>query len=77
MINIGNLLECWSAGRFISTPHRVVNRSGAERYSMAYFAIPDYATVVAPLSELAPHGAGFTPIHAGEDLARTIEANWD
>ncbi len=77
VINIGNLLECWTAGRFISTPHRVVNRSGAERYSMAYFAIPDYATLVAPLPELAHRGAGFAPIHAGEDLARTIETNWD
>ena len=79
IVNIGNMLECWTAGRFKSTPHRVMNLSGKDRYSIAYFALPRYDTIVAPLAQLAPaEGAtGFTLIHAGDDLARIIATNWD
>ena len=36
----------WTNDRFASTPHRVVNRSGVERFSMPVFFDPDYDTVV-------------------------------
>ena len=79
VVNIGNMMECWTAGRFKSTPHRVVNRSGAERYSIAYFALPDHDTLVAPVPALLREGAAcaFAPIHAGRDYARIIATNWD
>ena len=32
VINIGNLMQMWSNGQFSSTPHRVINRSNADRY---------------------------------------------
>ena len=45
--NIGDMLEAWSGGLFVATPHRVVNNE--ERYSMPYFAATDYGTVVKPV----------------------------
>ncbi|HBK75155.1 MAG TPA: isopenicillin N synthase family oxygenase, partial [Gammaproteobacteria bacterium] len=27
VINLGNIMQIWSNGRFSSTPHRVINRS--------------------------------------------------
>jgi len=45
---VGDLLARWSNDRFRSTPHRVVNRSGHERYSMALFFDPDADTVIDP-----------------------------
>ena len=36
VMNIGDLLERWTNGRFKSTLHRVVN-TGRERYSTAFF----------------------------------------
>ena len=48
-VNIGDLMELWSGGYFVSTPHKVVNASGAERYSFPYFAVPRFDTVIVPL----------------------------
>jgi isopenicillin N synthase-like dioxygenase len=46
VINIGDMLERWSNDLFVSTPHRVVNASGRERYSIPVFYDPDFDTVV-------------------------------
>ena len=42
VINIGDMLELWSNDLFVSTPHRVINKSGRERYSIPVFYDPDY-----------------------------------
>ncbi len=41
VINIGDMLALWSNNLFVSTPHRVINRSGKERYSIPVFYDPD------------------------------------
>ena len=49
VINIGDLLARWTNDSFASTPHRVVNASGRERYSMAVFYDPHPDTEIAVL----------------------------
>jgi len=39
--NIGDCMMRWSNDTYVSTPHRVVNRSGRERYSVAFFCDPN------------------------------------
>ena len=46
VINIANLLQRWTNGRFSSTEHRVINRYGKDRYSIAFFVYPSHATVI-------------------------------
>jgi isopenicillin N synthase-like dioxygenase len=46
VVNIGDMLARWSNDLFVSTPHRVVNASGRERYSIPCFYDPDFDTVV-------------------------------
>lgn len=41
VVNTGDMLHRWSNGRFLSTPHRASNNSGAERYAIPYFCHPD------------------------------------
>src|SRR3954453_10598902 len=41
LINLGNIMRRWSNDRFLSTPHGVLNDSGADRYSIAYFHSPN------------------------------------
>ncbi|MBV9824156.1 MAG: 2OG-Fe(II) oxygenase [Alphaproteobacteria bacterium] len=68
VINIGDMLQRWSNDRFVSTPHRVVNASGRERYSIPVFYDPDYDAVVECLPHCASseNPAKYEPIVAGD-----------
>lgn len=68
VINIGDLLARWTNDLFVSTPHRVVNRSGAARYSIPVFFDPNYDTLVSCAEALRmkdepPH---YPPITCGD-----------
>ena len=68
-VNIGDLMEAWTNGRFVATAHRVVT-DGSERFSMPFFVSTDYGAVIKPLTT---HGSGiandrYKPFIAGEHL---------
>jgi isopenicillin N synthase-like dioxygenase len=46
LINLGNIMRRWSNNRFLSTPHGVLNESGTDRYSIAYFHSPNPSAVI-------------------------------
>ena len=48
VVNVGDLLDRWSNGRFRSTPHRVINLSGQERLSLVLAYDPNFETIVDP-----------------------------
>ena len=50
VVNIGDLLERWSNGRYRSTVHRVINSSGRERLSLVLAYDPNFETLVDPQS---------------------------
>ena len=49
VVNIGNIMQIWSNGRFSSTPHRVINRGNNDRYSIPFFVNPDFDCMIEPL----------------------------
>lgn len=75
VVNIGDVMEHWTGGTFKSTPHRVINRSGLERYSFPYFATPRFDTVVAPIVE-REEGYSRPPLNIGAWYAGVIQSNW-
>ena len=51
VINIGDLMELWTAKRWISTLHRVVAKPNQPaRRSLAYFHQPDWEATIKPIS---------------------------
>ena len=49
VINLGNIMQIWSNGRFSSTPHRVINRSNRDRFSIPLFVNPSADIGIRPL----------------------------
>ncbi|MEZ5666001.1 MAG: 2-oxoglutarate and iron-dependent oxygenase domain-containing protein [Alphaproteobacteria bacterium] len=76
VINIGDMMMHWTNGRFVSTPHRVVNRSARSRHSMPFFVNPDFDVTVAPLPALIRPGEqpAFAPLHNGRFMVDFYDA---
>ncbi|WP_417674339.1 isopenicillin N synthase family dioxygenase [Roseibium sp.] len=76
VVNIGDMLEILSNGKFVATSHRV-RKVKEERYSFPLFFSCDYHTRIAPLPELiAPEGSSkYEPLIAGDHLyAQTAQS---
>jgi len=46
LVNLGNMMKRWSNDRFLSTPHGVLNDTGTDRYSIAFFYSPNVDSVI-------------------------------
>ncbi|MBV9521474.1 MAG: isopenicillin N synthase family oxygenase [Alphaproteobacteria bacterium] len=64
VINLGNVMQIWTNGRFSSTPHRVINRFGRDRYSVPLFVNPASSVRIAPLIGAAAEE--FVPFRYGD-----------
>ena len=74
VLNVGDMLHRLSNGKLLSTPHRVINRSGRERYSCPFFYDPHVSTVIAPLA-----GTGspkFHPLTFSDFLRNELQASY-
>ena len=73
-INVGDLLEMWSGGRWRSSRHRVLPPSAESPeeglMSLVFFGEPDDDTMIAPLID----GDEFAPVRARDFLAAKIAA---
>ncbi|MFT5266761.1 MAG: isopenicillin N synthase-like dioxygenase [Acidimicrobiales bacterium] len=79
VVNVGDMLRQWSNGEFLSTPHRVINRSGGPRYSCPFFFDPHESAVIAPLASCVTpeRPAAFAPVRFGDHLRGELEAGFE
>jgi isopenicillin N synthase-like dioxygenase len=75
VVNVGDILETWTNGRFVATTHRV-RKVVEERYSFPLFFNVDHDTLIAPLPQFVAEGEpARTPLVAGDHLfAQTAQS---
>jgi isopenicillin N synthase-like dioxygenase len=67
VVNVGDFLEMATNNEFVSTVHRVVNRTGEERYSIPYFFSPSQDVMIETVPTCIKKGeGGMKPIKAGD-----------
>ncbi|KAE8441099.1 hypothetical protein EG329_005866 [Mollisiaceae sp. DMI_Dod_QoI] len=66
VVNVGDFLEMATEGRYVSTVHRVVNLTGEERYSMAWFFSPSADVLIETLPGCEIEGKEGVRVNAGD-----------
>ena len=54
VVNVGDMLERLTSGRYVSALHRVINSSGRARISMPFFFDPAFDAVLQPIANVGP-----------------------
>jgi isopenicillin N synthase-like dioxygenase len=78
LVNLGNMMKRWSNDRFLSTPHGVLNDSGRDRYSIAFFYSPNVDAVIEclPSCVSADNPARYPPAVYGDLVRAFYSANY-
>lgn len=76
--NVGDIMEIWTNGRYPATRHRVINRSGRDRYSQVLFFDPDFDCLVAPLPQCCgpDNPPRYQPVTMGRHLQTLFDATF-
>ncbi|MEM8552317.1 MAG: 2OG-Fe(II) oxygenase family protein, partial [Pseudomonadota bacterium] len=77
--NIGDCLMRWTNDTYVSTPHRVTNTSGRERYSVAFFLDPNPDAIVdcLPTCTSALNPPKYPPIRGDDYLESRLKATYE
>jgi isopenicillin N synthase-like dioxygenase len=76
IVNLGDLMPRWTNGLYRSTLHRVINRSGRERYSVAFFFTGrgDYVSHTIPTCLKEGEVPKYASLSVNEHLAERFRA---
>ncbi|EKV03250.1 dioxygenase, isopenicillin N synthase [Leptolyngbya sp. PCC 7375] len=49
VINLGDMLQLWTNGLFVSTPHKVIHTGSSSRISIPFFIYPNIDSIIEPM----------------------------
>lgn len=78
VVNVADMLSRWTNGRWQSTPHRVKNLSGGDRFSCPYFFDMSMDSIVAcvPTCTDAANPPRHDPVRYGDYLMERLDKNY-
>nr|WP_319554358.1 2-oxoglutarate and iron-dependent oxygenase domain-containing protein [uncultured Vibrio sp.] len=77
IVNIGDLVETLTNGRYTSTMHRVINTSGKQRYSLPFFMDMDFDAVIEPVPTcITDQDTTFIPYTCGQHKFNRFAASY-
>jgi isopenicillin N synthase-like dioxygenase len=78
VVNVADMLSRWTNKRWQSTPHRVKNLSGGDRYSNPYFFDMDMDSIVecVPTCTSPSNPPRFAPVRYGDYLMERLDKNY-
>jgi len=77
VINVADILMRWTDGVLVSTPHRVRNLSGRDRYSIPFFFDPAMDTIVTRLPGINAGAAPkWPPVCFGDYVMERLDRNY-
>jgi isopenicillin N synthase-like dioxygenase len=78
VVNVADMLSRWTNGRWQSTPHRVRNVSGTDRYSCPYFfdMSMDSSITVRPTCQGPANPPKYQPVRYGDYLLERLDRNY-
>jgi isopenicillin N synthase-like dioxygenase len=78
IVNIGDCLMRWTNDVYVSTPHRVVNPIGRERYSIAFFLDANPEAMVEALASCVSDArpAKYPPIACADYIKARLDATY-
>ena len=78
VVNVADMLARWTNGRWQSTPHRVKNVSGGDRYSCPYFFDMSMDSIVAvlPSCQGPDNPPRSPPVRYGDYLMERLDRNY-
>lgn len=78
VVNVADMLSRWTNGRWQSTPHRVKNLSGGDRYSCPYFfdMSMDSTVAVLPTCQGPGNPPKEPPVRYGDYLLERLDRNY-
>jgi isopenicillin N synthase-like dioxygenase len=78
VLNVADMLARWTNDRFVSTPHRVLNAGGGDRYSIPFFFDTDMDAVIEclPTCRGPANPPRYEPVRYGDYLMDRLDRNY-